>query len=561
MAGKTKHQPIGVDIGRHGIKLVQAARDGDGAWRITASALREIPRNLAEESPERTAFIVEAITAMRGQAPFVGSNCISCLPAGVFEYKNVQMPKMPPAELANALSWEAGKRLGLERSMVRQAHYDAGEVSDGEDKRREVVLMAAPNAALEEHVTLLAQAGLKPVRVDAIPTALARAVLANAPTDDEAARLVVDLGYDAAKVLILKGTRIVFFKTIDVGARTVDHGLSEACDLSMDDAAVKRAREADDPAVVEARTRAVKELAAEISLCLRYYSVTFHAERPGELILTGGWSADEPVVAQLAKALNVPVARLELTADGEGARGCAVGFGLSLGERAVPGRTGAGPSTCFLPASFVRRAARRRVYQRYAAGLAAMVLVMVGLGWQKADQLNSLRAELVTVQEQVQPLQQQSAELAKLRTEYEAIAADAKVYERLTLPVSATSIVSAVSHLTPDAIGLEDLIIKMPRLTAAHLTAAKKSAEPAALPFVSVTMTGVAPSEMVLADFVRRMTGHGLFSEVEVGYIQPTAVGLYAARQFRVTAKVRLDRTFEFESTESTQEVAHVEPQ
>ena len=240
MPGKTKQQPIGVDIGRHGIKLVQVARDGDGAWRVIASAVRDIPRNLAEAGPERSAFIVEAITSMRSQAPFVGSQCISCLPAGIFEYKNVQMPKMPPAELATALSWEAGKRLGLDRSMVRQAHYDAGEVSDGDEKRSEVVLMAAPNAALEEHVSLLVQAGLKPVRVDAIPTALARAVLADAPAEDETARLVVDLGYDAAKVLILSGHRIVFFKTVDVGARTVDHGISEACDVSRDDAAEKR---------------------------------------------------------------------------------------------------------------------------------------------------------------------------------------------------------------------------------------------------------------------------------------------------------------------------------
>ena len=72
---------------------------------------------------------------------------------------------------------------------------------------------------------------------------------------------------------------------------------------------------------------------------------------------------------------------------------------------------------------------------------------------------------------------------------------------------------------------------------------------------------GRAVIELVLAEFVRAVTGHGLFSDVEVGYIQPTAVGLYAAREFRVTATVRLDRSFEFEASESAQEVAHVDPQ
>ena len=55
-------------------------------------------------------------------------------------------------------------------------------------------------------------------------------------------------------------------------------------------------------------TRSTTEaLAREISLCMRYYSVTFRGHRPGKLRLVGGESADPQIQSTLAAALPIPV--------------------------------------------------------------------------------------------------------------------------------------------------------------------------------------------------------------------------------------------------------------
>src|SRR5438045_7899881 len=60
-------------------------------------------------------------------------------------------------------------------------------------------------------------------------------------------------------------------------------------------------------AVHDAIRSTVEELAREIALCLRYYSVTFRGQRPGKLRLLGGEAGDAQLLSILAGALPVPV--------------------------------------------------------------------------------------------------------------------------------------------------------------------------------------------------------------------------------------------------------------
>jgi hypothetical protein len=51
----------------------------------------------------------------------------------------------------------------------------------------------------------------------------------------------------------------------------------------------------------------MEELGREISLCLRYYSVTFHGHRPPKLRLVGGEASDPQLQSLLNSALVIPV--------------------------------------------------------------------------------------------------------------------------------------------------------------------------------------------------------------------------------------------------------------
>src|SRR5205814_9348114 len=60
-------------------------------------------------------------------------------------------------------------------------------------------------------------------------------------------------------------------------------------------------------AVFDATRSPMEELGREISLCLRYYSVTFRGHRPTKLRLVGGEACDPQLQALLSSALVIPV--------------------------------------------------------------------------------------------------------------------------------------------------------------------------------------------------------------------------------------------------------------
>jgi type IV pilus assembly protein PilM len=60
-------------------------------------------------------------------------------------------------------------------------------------------------------------------------------------------------------------------------------------------------------AAFDATRSVMEELGREISLCLRYYSVTFRGRRPGKLRLMGGESGDPQLQTALSSAMTIPV--------------------------------------------------------------------------------------------------------------------------------------------------------------------------------------------------------------------------------------------------------------
>lgn len=277
--------PIGVDLGAHSIKLLQLERrcEGTASWSVAAAATRAMPTDLPPSGPQRITAISNIIRAMLSEAPFRGRTCVSCLPYSLIQFKNLRLPPMPADELRQAIEWEAADRLSAENGPVQFQYFDAGLVRQGDESRQEIILMTALPAAVEEHVTTLVQAGLGPMAVDVAPAALARVMAAHAEHDEQMredgtsapARVIIDVGHGATQVVIVREGRIVFVKLIDVGPVN-------------DDATVA-------------------ELARELQLCLRYYSVTFRGVRPDRAALIGEADRDAELARKLSEQLGIRV--------------------------------------------------------------------------------------------------------------------------------------------------------------------------------------------------------------------------------------------------------------
>ncbi len=315
------HCPIGVDMGSHSIRLLQLARRGGKVVALAAASAPNPVIAPGGDAAQSSETIVKCVRDLLTNGGFAGREAVACLSGEVVQFKNVRLPRMPAEELRSAAEWEATDRLKLVDGEAMVQFYDAGEVRQGEESREELILMAASTAAIDAQMRILTQAGLQPLALDVEPSALARALAmaqGNEPEAADAPRLILDVGFSATKAVILRQGRIVFYKAIDIGGHKFDQAIAKHLKLDDSQASDLRRRVAQESegqaqdallfgssrrdemqrAVFEAMRPIAADLAREVGLCLRYYSVTFRGKRPETAWLTGG-EAGEPNLARV----------------------------------------------------------------------------------------------------------------------------------------------------------------------------------------------------------------------------------------------------------------------
>lgn len=328
---KRQSMPIGIDFGAYSIRMMQLEPKCDG-YSVIAAAHEVLPARIPDSGDKRHELVVQLLKKMLTDGGFKSRRTVSCLPAVSMQYKNLRVPKMPPDELRSAVEWEAADRLGLNTDRMRLQFFDAGEVRQGEELRREIILMAASAPDVDDHTAILTDAGLQPVCLEAVPCALARATGDKVGREgDDRLSVVLDVGYAASKVLVLRNGRIAFFKLIDIGGRSLDEGVAQRLGLPLHEAAALRRRlgatedqentqSSDDQplfgdtrkdavqrAVHESLRTTVNDLGKELGLCLRYYSVTFRGRRPDHLHVVGGEASDPQLLTLLAENIGIEV--------------------------------------------------------------------------------------------------------------------------------------------------------------------------------------------------------------------------------------------------------------
>jgi type IV pilus assembly protein PilM len=208
-------------------------------------------------------------------------------------------------------------------------------VRQGNDTKQEVIVLAARHEETNAFVELLHRAGCCIESLDFEPSSVYRSVerFIRRREDEQEVFVLVDVGLRCTQVIIGRGREMSFFKTIDVGGRHFNEAVSRKLEIAPGEARELRRRmihdrdgaapggaaaasapeqrdARNDPvrqAVFDATRSLMDELAREVSLCLRYHSVTFRGHRPARLRLVGGEACDPQLTAILSGALPIPV--------------------------------------------------------------------------------------------------------------------------------------------------------------------------------------------------------------------------------------------------------------
>lgn len=328
-------RPIGLDIGHHSIKMIQLAMVGEKIEVFAADENRIEPKTNDNEQVYKE-NIVSSIKQMLTRGNFRGTNVVSCLSSGDLKVTSVRLNEAEETKTENGLRREVIQRLGLNPDNDAMDYIVAGSVRQGDEVKNELILFVTNNEVVKNHIEVIEQAGLKPIAIDTIPCALFRSFERSLRRHDdkEHAVIFIDVGSSYTTVVFNRDGEICFVKQIKIGAGDFNREVASKLDISYSEAEILRGKLQAECSLPATKVNSVKEvcvdnepkidpvtrqvmideiskiaekLAKEISLCLRYYTVTFRGKRIERAIMTGGGVYEKILIDILQRQLAVKI--------------------------------------------------------------------------------------------------------------------------------------------------------------------------------------------------------------------------------------------------------------
>ena len=306
--------PIGLDIGSRSIKLLQF----DAARTTIHDAARwDLPAEPAANADRQDERVIDAIHHAREGRNFRGRDAVLCLGAGSLFAQNIRVAQASGDELKKIVQFEAAGRLPFASEEAEFRFIEADDVKQGDTVRREVILLACHKPSIDRLLGVAEKAGLRPVAIDVEPAAVLRCYIRQFRRDEDQQRrmMMVNIGASNTMAVISRGSDTMFIKYIDIGGRHFDEAVARNLKMTPADAAALRRHNGDrradqrDPEIARSITESVRpvldKLTHELSLCLRYYSVTFRGQPLAQIILGGG-EASDALSEWLGTHLDIP---------------------------------------------------------------------------------------------------------------------------------------------------------------------------------------------------------------------------------------------------------------
>ncbi|MHC4123867.1 MAG: pilus assembly protein PilM [Planctomycetota bacterium] len=325
--------PIGLDIGRHSIKAIQLRVDNEKISVIDAEKVFIGP-DVSDDWGQRREFIVSSIKEILAYGNFMGKKVVSCLSNDQLKMTSLRLTQTEDESIENALKKEVAERFGLDEENDIVNYIVAGDVRQGDERKKEYIVFAVADKTIKDHIKMLNDAGVVPVGIDAIPFALFRSFRRSRrrEEDDNNTAVFVDIGSRYTTVVFGRNGEISFVKQIPVGIKRFDSELSSRLEVELDDASrLRRAlrleqngnpekNEQENSAtiancldsatkqiMVDAITNVSEELVREISLCFRYYTVTFRGKQVKQAVFAGGGAYENLLIDVLKRQLSVDI--------------------------------------------------------------------------------------------------------------------------------------------------------------------------------------------------------------------------------------------------------------
>lgn len=212
---------IGVDIGSNTVKVVQLKRSGSNV-ELEKAATTDIysgGERPADPAAQRRAR-VDAVKRALNQAKITSKNSVSSVCGESIIVRYLQLPEMPEDELKKALQWEAEEYIPFRLDEVNIDSMVLGK-SDPGSERVDVLLVSAKKDLVDDHLSVIRDAGLTPKVLDVDSFAFLNCYEANYANSSQECIALINIGAEITGITIFQNGVSRFSRDIPVGGNTM----------------------------------------------------------------------------------------------------------------------------------------------------------------------------------------------------------------------------------------------------------------------------------------------------------------------------------------------------
>jgi len=315
--------------------MIQLAINHDQIDVIAVDKAR-VDASIDGNSEERRRSVILAIKRMLAKNSFHGRNVVSCLPNNRLKVTSLRLAEVETDQIEQALGKEVAHRFGLDPANDAIDYMLAGSVRQGDEIKNELILFATDDETIRNHIAMLEEAQLRPVAIDTIPCALFKSFERSLRRQEDKERTVVfvDIGSRFTTVVFGRGGEICFVKQIEIGGQRLNQEIATKLGININEIQMLRGRlrmerELTAPqsssttqasaareqrldnstrqVMIDAINKVAEMLARELSLCFRYYTVTFRGKSIERAIFSGGEAYENILLDFLRQQLSIEI--------------------------------------------------------------------------------------------------------------------------------------------------------------------------------------------------------------------------------------------------------------
>jgi len=203
----------------------------------------------------------------------------------------------------------------------------------------------------------------------------------------------------------------------------------------------------------------------------------------------------------------------------------------------------------FLPERIRDRRIRRSHLLRLGYLLLAFLCAVVLRGNFRQTRIATARSELNLLSDRIENAQQQLTIRRLLERQEAELMIKKRIDETLGTRVNALGLLAELEHVVPEQIVLTSLdfdiiVVSVPVEPAGRVNRSARPASSAAAPKqkvhkrIRLTLTGLAPSDVAVANFIGQLASSPLFEDVNMGYAKTVIFRKCRAREFQASCYV-----------------------